>query len=108
MNAFHRLAALVRKELQALLRDPDGRKLLIAPILMQLVLFPFAATMEVSNIDVVVLNEDYGPHSRVVLERIAASNTFDRVEVVQDEHGLRTALDAQRALLGVRFAPRFS
>lgn len=45
MNAFFRLRALIIKELQALLGDPHGRKLLIAPIIMQLILFPFAATM---------------------------------------------------------------
>jgi ABC-2 type transport system permease protein len=108
MSAFRRLMALVRKEMQALLRDPDGRKLLIAPIVMQLVLFPFAATMEVSNVGVVVLNEDGGPHSREIIERVAAAPAFPVVQVVHDEHRFQSAIDTQQALLGLRFGAQFS
>jgi ABC-2 type transport system permease protein len=108
MNAFRRLMALVRKEMQALLRDPDGRKLLIAPIIMQLILFPFAATMDVTNVGVVVLNEDGGPHAREIIERVAAAPAFPTVRVVHDERSFQSAIDTQEALLGLRFGPQFS
>lgn len=108
MNSFRRLLALVRKETQALLRDPDGRKLLIAPILLQLILFPFAATMDVTNVGAVVLNEDAGPHAREIIERVAAAPAFDRVRVVHDAAAFRREIDAQHALLGLRFGATFS
>lgn len=108
MNALRRLMALVRKEMQALLRDPDGRKLLIAPIIMQLLLFPFAATMEVTNVGVVVLNEDGGPHAREIIERVAAAPAFPEVQVVQDERAFQYAIDTQDALIGLRFGMGFS
>jgi ABC-2 type transport system permease protein len=108
MNAFRRLMALVRKELQALLRDPEGRKLLIAPIVLQLLLFPFAATMEVRNVGVVVYDEDGGPHARELGERIGAAGVFSGVAVVRDAHAFQDAIDRQKALVGLRFAPGFS
>jgi ABC-2 type transport system permease protein len=108
MNAFRRLMALVRKEMQAMLRDPDGRKLLIAPILMQLILFPFAATMDVTNVGVVVLNEDGHQHSEELIRRIDAAPAFPEVRVVHDEHSFQSAIDTQKALLGLRFGPQFS
>ena len=46
---FHRLWTLIRKELQSLLREPQTRAILILPVLIQVILFPFAATLEVTN-----------------------------------------------------------
>ena len=46
---FHRLWTLIRKELQSLLREPQTRAILVLPVLLQVVLFPFAATLEVTN-----------------------------------------------------------
>jgi ABC-2 type transport system permease protein len=108
MNAFVRLRALIRKELQALLRDPHGRRLLIAPIIMQLVLFPFAATMEVRNVGVVIFNEDAGLHASEVIQRIAAAATFSDVRIAHGQAEYAEAIDRQRALLGVRFTNDFS
>ena len=39
---FHRLWTLIRKELQSLLREPQTRAILILPVLIQVILFPFA------------------------------------------------------------------
>ena len=108
MNAFLRLKALIVKELQALLGDPHGRKLLIAPIIMQLILFPFAATMEVKNVGVVVLNEDDGVHGEEIIERIAAAPTFSSFVVVHGHEEFAARIDDQDALLGVRIASDFS
>ena len=38
---FHRLWTLIRKELQSLLREPQTRAILILPVLIQVLLFPF-------------------------------------------------------------------
>ena len=46
---FHRLWTLIRKELQSLLREPQTRAILILPVLIQVILFPFAATLEVTR-----------------------------------------------------------
>ena len=58
-----RIATLIIKELQTLLRDRQGRLLLIVPVLLQLAIFPFAATLEVKNNTLAVFNEDIGAES---------------------------------------------
>ena len=58
-----RIAALIRKELQSLLRDRQGRILLVMPVLLQLAVFPFASTLEVKNNTLAVFNEDAGAES---------------------------------------------
>lgn len=108
MNAWLRLLALIRKELQALLGDPHGRKLLIAPILLQLLLFPFAATMEVKNVGAVVLNLDGGRHSTEIMERIAAAPTFTQLTVVHSPAEFAKAIDHRDALVGLQFPADFS
>jgi ABC-2 type transport system permease protein len=108
MNALWRLHALIKKELQALLRDPHGRKLLIAPVLMQLLLFPFAATLEVRNVGIVVLNEDAGSHGEEILNRIAAAPTFSDLQVVHSHQAFERAITRQQALLGLKIDGDFS
>ena len=44
-----RILSLIVKELLALMRDPRGRMVLIAPPLIQLFVFTFAATLEVAE-----------------------------------------------------------
>ncbi len=51
------------QELQSLLREPQTRLFLILPVLIQVILFPFAATLEVTNATIAIYSEDNGKHS---------------------------------------------
>lgn len=57
---FHRLYTLIIKELQSLLREPQTRAILILPVILQVILFPFAATLEVTNATIAIYSEDSG------------------------------------------------
>lgn len=105
---LQRLQTLIRKELQALLRDPSGRRLLIIPVILQIVLFPFAATLEVRNAHIAVLNQDGGPASVEIVERLAATSAFSEVRMLRSESEVRDVLDRSQSLLVVRFLPGFS
>ncbi len=67
---FHRLWTLIRKELQSLLREPQTRAILILPVLIQVILFPFAATLEVTNATIAIYDEDNGEHSVELTQRL--------------------------------------
>ena len=105
---FSRIATLVRKELQALLRDRQGRMLLIVPVLLQLAIFPFAATLQVKNNTLGVLDEDGGPEAFELVARFARAKAFSRILSFQNETEMRQAIDSQQALVVVRFPPGFS
>lgn len=66
---FHRLWTLIRKELQSLLREPQTRAILILPVLIQVILFPFAATLEVTNATIAIYDEDNGERKNLPHER---------------------------------------
>lgn len=68
-----RLRAQVIKELLSTLRDPKNRAILIGPPLMQLLIFAFAATLEVTHIDLALLNQDPGRMGHEVSQRLSHS-----------------------------------
>ena len=105
---FYRVFSLVRKEMQTLLQDRQGRLLLIVPVLLQLAVFPFAATLEVKNNTLAIFNEDAGPESIELAHRFSRAKAFSTVFYVNNEQDLTSVLDNQRALILLRFPMDFS
>ncbi|MCC6143262.1 MAG: ABC transporter permease [Candidatus Hydrogenedentes bacterium] len=103
-----RITALIIKELQAVWQDKKSRAVLIVPPIIQLLAFSYAATMEVRNVDLAVLNRDNGAESRELIDRFVGSPTFARVHVHHSEAELARAIDEQEALVAVQFGPEFS
>jgi ABC-2 type transport system permease protein len=104
----YRLLTLIIKELQSLWRSPQGRRLLIAPVLLQLLIFPFSTTMEVSNSTLAVYNQDSGADSIELLQRLSRARAFPHVLMVYSDGALRQAIDEQQAMLAIRFPEDFS
>ena len=67
---------MIVKETLAVLRDPRNRVALVAPPLLQLVIFSFTGTLEVKNIDLAILNDDYGQISTELIQRFESSKNF--------------------------------
>lgn len=103
-----RLTALVVKEFLAILRDPKGRIILIGPPIVQLLVFSFAATLEVKNVDIAVLNRDAGRWGRELVHRIDAAPTFGRIFTIDSPGALRSAIDAQKVIAAVHIGQTFS
>ncbi|MFO6427286.1 ABC transporter permease [Escherichia coli] len=103
---FHRLWTLIRKELQLLLREPQTRAILILPVI-QVILFPFAATLEVTNATIAIYDEDNGEHSVELTQRFARASAFTHVLLLQPQE-IRPTIHTQKALLLVRFPADFS
>lgn len=105
---FHRLWTLIRKELQSLLREPQTRAILVLPVLIQVLLFPFAATLEVTNATIAIYNEDNGKHSVELTQRFARAKAFTHILLLKSPQDIQPTIDTQKALLLVRFPADFS
>ncbi len=105
---WRRLKALIVKELLAVLRDPRGRMILIGPPIIQLVVFSYAATLDVRNVDIAVLNDDAGRWGHELVQRVQASPSFRSVTPVSSPQALRQAVDLQHVIAAVRIGPTFS
>ena len=105
---LQRLLPLVAKELQLLLRDPQSRRLLIVPVVLQLLLFPFAATLEVRNATLAVYNQDTGAVSNELLQRFSQAAAFPHLLLAHSDGEVAEAIDAQRAIVALKFPVDFS
>ena len=105
---LRRMLTIVRKELLVLLSNRTSRILIIVPPLMQIVIFGWAATMEVRNVDVAVLSRDSGLWSREILHRLEGAPTFRGVFHLEGADEVRPVLDAQKVLFVLVFDEEFS
>lgn len=105
---FYRIWALILKELQAQFRDADSRRLLIMPVIIQVALFPFAATLEVKNNTLAIYNQDSGSQSVELIQRFSKAKAFPKLRILHSEQEVAQTVNEQKALLVVSFPNDFS
>lgn len=76
-HSLVRLRAILGKEFLQLLRDPRMRFFIIMPPLVQLFLFGYAATFDVKNAKVAIVDDSRSAFSRDLLSAITATGEFD-------------------------------
>ncbi|HSG64141.1 MAG TPA: ABC transporter permease, partial [Gammaproteobacteria bacterium] len=96
------------KELLSYLRDPRSRVTLIGPPLMQLLIFSYAVTLDVSNVRLGVLDEDAGRASHELVQRLDGAAFVDELVFVASEAELAELIDRREVLAGLRFPADFS
>lgn len=95
---LQRLFAIMRKELITMLRDPRARMSLILPPIVQLFVFASAATMEVKNIGLAIVDLDRGPYAADVQQRLRGSRSFTALPLFASLEAARGALERERVL----------
>ena len=103
-----RLLALIKKEFLSIFKDPKNRALIIFPPIIQLFIFAQALTLEVKNIDMVILNYDNGYYSRELISKFYNSNYFRSVKFVQNPNKLKHDIDLKESQLGLIIQNDFS
>ncbi|HSN38886.1 MAG TPA: ABC transporter permease [Burkholderiales bacterium] len=97
--SFVRLAALVRKEFIHIRRDPRSLAMAFLMPLILLVLFGYAITMDINNLDIAVYDQDKSAASRDYIGRFPASGYFTVVAAVKSYPEARQLLDRNQAHL---------
>ena len=103
-----RLSALIVKELLAAFRDPRARMALVMPPLIQLFLFAYAATLEVSNVPIGVLNQDWGITSEQLIGRFERASAFSEIRRYANLNEAKRAIDRQEVMIVVHIGQDFS
>lgn len=104
----NRIIALIVKELIQAVRDPKTRISLLAPPLIQLLIFTFAATLDVKNVHIAVLNRDNGKQSIELIQRFRGSPTFSRVITLSAIEEIAPVIDRQKAVMVLSIDENFS
>lgn len=106
--SLRRIWAILCKELLVLFYNRTSRLMLIVPPLAQIVIFGWAATMEVRNVTFAVFNRDHGVWSTRVCQTISGSPTFVRMIEVHSDEEVQDCMDRGRTLFCLVFDERFS
>ena len=107
-TSLQRIGALARKELLAVLKDRRSRIVLVAPPLLQLIVFGYAATFDLNDVPVAVFNEDRSAPARELLADISGSPHFHVTAHVERDGQIAPLIDRQDVVAVVHIGPRFS
>ena len=102
------LLALIKKEFLAIWSDKKSRMVILVPPLIQLILFSFAVTLEVKNINIGILDRDNSAQSRDLIRTLKLSTTFTHVYRLQSEAELTAYIDAQKVLATLYIPQEFA
>ncbi len=103
-----RVIALVRKELLAIWRDKRSRAVLMAPPIIQLLVFAYAATYNVDKVRYALLDEDRGQLARELAARFDGSTVFVRVATPATAAQAADLIDRQRAIMILHIGQTFT
>ena len=96
-----RFAHIVSKEFLQIRRDRMTVRLVIMAPLMQLLLIGYAANTDVRNVRVAVCDGDRSADSRLLVEEVDRSYTFNVVAAVDDPRELESLILAGKAQIGL-------
>lgn len=106
--SFTRLRAQIIKEVLSILRDPRSRMVVFVPPLLQLLVFAFAATLEVRNVDIAVHNQDAGRWSHELVTRLDRAEFINQIHHVANNQELRSLIDRGKVIAALDIPMDFS
>jgi drug efflux transport system permease protein len=98
---IQRIRTLIRKEFLELRRTPRLIGLIVVAPIIQLTMLGYAATTDVKNVPIVIVDGDRSPRSRQLIERFAASPYFHIVGEESDPRAVDDDLARGRAWLAI-------
>ena len=106
--SFTRLRAQFVKEVLSVLRDRRSRMLVFMPPILQLLVFAFAATLEVRNVEIAVYNQDAGRWSHELVQRLDSARFVTRVRHVDSPRQLHELIDRGEVIAALSIPVDFS
>jgi len=102
-----RLISLIRKEFIQIIRDPRTLVMVLIIPVMQLFLLGYAATNDVRNVPLAVIDYDRGPEARALLEAYRNADYFQAAFDIDSEAEMRQLIDMGEARAGLIIPPDY-
>jgi ABC-2 type transport system permease protein len=103
-----RVIALVFKELLALLKDPRSRFVVVAPPIVQAIVFGYAATFDLNNVGYAIYDEDRSFASRELHARFLGTPHFRQVAVLEHISEIAPLIDSRQLLMVLHIPEDFT
>jgi len=107
LASLRRILALIRKEILAVLKDARTRNVLLIQPVLQLLLFGYAATLDVNNIPYAALDRDHSIASTALLAKLDGSGLFHRIANLTQASQMKPLIDNQEVLIAIQIGPDF-
>lgn len=108
LGTLRRTRRIVLKELIVNLGSPKMRAVLIFPPIMQLIMFAYAVSLEVTNVRLGVFNMDAGVESATFLQSFGVKPVFREVVYYRSYEELKDALERREIFAGLSIPNDFS
>jgi len=105
---INRILILIWKELLAVLRDRRSRMSILLPPIIQLFIFTFAATLDVKNVPIGILNRDNGVQAFELVQRFHGAPVFSRIIYLKGVEEIAPFIDNQKGVMVVSIDEQFS
>jgi ABC-2 type transport system permease protein len=103
-----RLFSLIRKEFIQIRRDPRTLYIALAIPVVQLIILGYAATNDVRNIPLAILDQDRGPAARALVDAYRAADYFALTYDIDSVEELHDLVDRGDARAGLIIPPDYS
>jgi ABC-2 type transport system permease protein len=105
---LERLRQMLIKEFLQVLRDPRGRFVLFVPLILQMLIFGYAATFELHRVPLAVLDLDQSYESRDLVSRFSSSSHFELSAAPRDRHQLARLINHGAVSVAIQILPGFA
>jgi ABC-2 type transport system permease protein len=105
---LRRILALLAKELAGLWKDRKTRFVILIPPLIQVIIFAYAATYDVTDVALGIWNEDAGAESAELIRRFAGSPAFQPTANPQSPEQAKQAIDSKQVAAVLHIPQTFS
>ncbi|HSX03662.1 MAG TPA: ABC transporter permease [Rhabdochlamydiaceae bacterium] len=105
---LNRVLSLIWKELLAVLRDTKSRISILMPPIIQLFIFAYAATLDVKNVPIGILNRDNGEQAFELVQRFHGTPIFTHIIYLKAVEEIAPFMDNQKGVMVVSIDEQFS
>jgi len=105
---LRRILHMLIKEFLQLRRDKWARFQLIAPPIIQMLIFGYAATFEVNRVSTAIIDFDHSPESRELAARFTGNGRFQIAELAANRNQLGDLIDRSKVAVAIQINPQFA
>ncbi|MFH1189746.1 MAG: ABC transporter permease [Candidatus Omnitrophota bacterium] len=105
---FDRVSAVLKKEFLQVFRDPRMRMMIFVSPLIQIFIFGYAATMDITNVPIAVYDIDNTKESRALIHDFSYSQYFNIKHYIHEEAQVNTLIDESKVLAVLKFNAGFA
>lgn len=105
---LHRIYALICKELLMVFKDPKVLVVLVVPPIIQLLIFAWAMTLDVTYANVGVWNRDLGTRSTQLINLVKDSSIFHGFVSLESPEQVESFLDNEKGVMVISIGEDFS